>query len=269
MKASPHTIVNNNNIFETESNMTKKNWYIVANWKMYRPLKRNLDWLVQYQRDLDLMASVHNIIICPSYADIYALKKKSGVKNILWGAQNCAAHESGAYTGEVSAQTLKQIGCNYSLVGHSERRTLFGETSKTVAQKTDLLIANQITPIICIGESKAEKDTNKTAQALKEQLSPVIDILQNKTTQVCIAYEPTWAIGTGQTPTPQHIVQSLTIIKNEMNAAPNTTYNLLYGGSVTSSTTTQLKEIHDLNGLLIGKSSLDFQELKKIVSYLM
>lgn len=241
-----------------------KNWLYIANWKSYLTYQQELTFFEQNltelrQLALELKIQNKQLIICPSFitlAQIAKILDSKSISNIKLGAQNCSNKELGAYTGEISAKSLRELNCDYCLVGHFERRKLYYETDPELAAKIKLLIQAEITPIICISEIA--------------QLTNILDNLHldRLHTPMVIAYEPTWAIGTGKTPTNQEIylfcqeIEELIKIKYN-NISLN--YLIVYGGSVTEINIAELRQITKLNGVLIGKASIDFQELKKIV----
>ncbi len=239
----------------------------VGNWKMQLPYTRSIAYIDTNQDNLRTLAQNNAIVLCPSFdalANIGMLLKDT---NIALGAQDVSAHASGAYTGQVSATSLKEVGCDYCIVGHSERRQYNGETSKQVAQKIAQLAAKNITPIICIGETQAHRQQGITTDILQEQLNPVIDMI--KTTPIehlCIAYEPIWAIGTGNVASNDEIAQALGWIRQYLSqAASIAKIRLLYGGSVNPDNARTLVSIEGLGGFLVGGASTDFQKFEKIV----
>jgi len=221
----------------------------IANWKMYLSHTQASAWLQAHGAEIAALAKENTIVICPDFTLL------PNMHGLLYGAQNCAAEQAGAYTGEISAQTLKELGCSYCIVGHSERRTLFGETTQECAKKITLLQENGIIPIYCIGEQ--EQSSNPYA-VLKSQLDPV---LQEAPQHLIVAYEPVWAIGTGKTPPTAFLTEVVTWIKEYIPV----NFPVIYGGSVTEVTIRELKSITIIDGFLIGKASTDFQQLKKIV----
>lgn len=237
---------------------------------MYFSYKQTRHWYQQYSDNLkELARSTGNtIIICPSFENLEFLS--TGFKNstIGLGAQDCSMHNLGAYTGQISAQSLAEIECSYCIIGHSERRHYIHETHDHIAQKLEQLLKNSITPIICIGETKQEYDQGKTNIIIENQLNPIEKIIQkqNQSMPLYIAYEPVWSIGTGNVPDISYLETVFSHINTLISSWPNhTSIRLLYGGSVTPQTCKLLKKISSLEGFLIGKASTDFQELKKIV----
>lgn len=252
----------------------KKSRIYVANWKMNMHLSDAVDFAAQCKNFMQKNnTSEKQIILCPSFPAITSVVHALEDVAIGVSAQNCSDHQVGAYTGEVSAQSLREAGCSYCIVGHSERRKYFHETNEVIARKvTNLLIAS-INPIICIGETAQEFKDDKTLSVLEEQLVLVIKAInesQEMPESISFAYEPVWAIGTGKIPDQQILEKVLTwlatYIKKELTH--DTTIHLLYGGSVDENSITQLMNVKSIDGFLIGSASLDFQKFKNIVSLL-
>ncbi len=237
---------------------------IIANWKMQLTHQEVRTWLKTHAPTFDsLLAQTNNtLVICPSYTEL-AFAHSLSTMHIRFGAQDCGLHERGAYTGDVSVLTLKELGCTYTLIGHSERRIYHGETDEAIAQKATLLLKHGIEPIICIGETSKERDTGTTLQVLENQLSLVAKLLGRET--LTIAYEPVWAIGTQQVPRASEIASVFSWIRTFMEKQrTQARIKLLYGGSVNERTIEDLG-LGIADGFLLGKASLDPQELKKIL----
>ncbi len=190
---------------------------------------------------------------------------------VQWCAQDCSEHIAGAYTGQVSAEALKAIGCNACIIGHSERRTYCGEGDQAIANKLHSLIDYNLSPIICIGEQEEEFNQGNAIPALERQLKLIIEVLEANQHKlnglpVYLAYEPTWSIGTGRVPNSVHIENIYAWLSQQiLKHAPSTNWVLLYGGSVNTETVGYFKKFPLIQGFLIGKASLDFQEFEKIV----
>jgi triosephosphate isomerase len=242
-------------------------YFFIANWKMQLPLLQAIAWATDHAQNLADPSQSHTLIICPSFEALYPLQKKLNKTNISLGAQNCSAYTKGAYTGEVSAQSLAEVGCQFCIVGHSERRALFHENNHDIALKVEQLLLNKICPIVCIGETEQEKKNGQTVHIIKQQLDPVLtQIKKFKSPFLLIAYEPIWAIGSGKIPDASTVKTVFGYISHMVKEiAPHAIHKLIYGGSISSSNVQQFTRIQQLNGLLIGSTSLDFQELKKIV----
>ena len=187
---------------------------------------------------------------------------------VLWGAQNVSQHEKGAYTGEVSVSMLRDLGCSLTLVGHSERRAIYGESDATVAEK--FLAAQQagIKPVLCVGETLEEREKNITADVVKRQLMAVVDKAGLEAFKNCVvAYEPVWAIGTGKTASPQQAQEVHAFMRDlfaEKDRALAQGLTILYGGSVKASNAVELFSMPDIDGGLIGGASLDITEFVSI-----
>jgi len=182
---------------------------------------------------------------------------------LAWGAQNLSEHAQGAYTGEVSAAMLAEFDCRYALAGHSERRQLFGETDAAVAAKFAAALANGITPVLCVGETLAERDSGRTEQVVDRQLQAVLDVNGKKSFErAVLAYEPVWAIGTGRTASPEQAQAVHAFLRARV--LPQT--RILYGGSVKAANAASIFAMPDVDGGLIGGASLvaeDFLAIAK------
>ncbi|MCX5922926.1 MAG: triose-phosphate isomerase [Candidatus Dependentiae bacterium] len=249
----------------------KKQLLYVANWKMNMLVDQAVDFTVAckefVEQNKDLAGA---IAICPTFLHIAPVVEILEDSPIGVGAQNCSEHESGAYTGDVSALALSDIFCDYCIVGHSERRTHHNESNEVVARKVAQLLANMIFPIICIGETAEEHDLQQTQEILESQLLPIIEVLNNAEQLpgvLTIAYEPVWAIGTGKTPDSASLEKTFKWLTNYLQTQVNEKieFCLLYGGSVDEKTAPQLAQVKGLGGFLIGNASLDFQKFKNIV----
>lgn len=233
----------------------------VANWKMNKSFSAAMSFAQKYKNELSQLSNEKNsIVVCPSYPALFPLAQLFSDTTISVGAQNCSAHEAGAYTGQVSAQSLKQAGCTYCIIGHSEQRAYCHLTDQEISEKLKLLLANNIIPIICIGESEQTYKEKKTFEVLSTQLELLLP--QLGTSASVIAYEPVWAIGTGIVPENSYLKTIFSWLKQKKIAH----CQLLYGGSVNEKNRDQLLQIEAIEGFLIGGASLDFQKLQKIVS---
>jgi triosephosphate isomerase len=239
----------------------------IANWKMNFSHNQTLVWCQNHYNDLQALSKDHTLILCPIFTTLPLLVpffKKSSIKI---GAQNCAAFARGSYTGEVSARSLAETGCTYCIIGHQERRAYFKETNEVLIQKIILLQANNITPILCIGENHEDKERGLTYQILEGQLQNLLAIFNANASypELIIAYEPVWSIGSHATPSYDDLEKILTWLASYLQQKiPSCSFKIVYGGNVNAQNSIQLKQL-SLDGFLIGRASLDFQELKKIV----
>jgi len=241
---------------------------VVGNWKMNGNRAANAELLAGINAAGPWDASVAVCAPFPYLADV-ALSLQGS--RIQWGAQDCSAHESGAYTGEVSAAMAAEFGCHYVIVGHSERRAYHAESDQLVADKAKAALAHKLTPIVCVGETLAERDAGQTDAVVKRQLSAVIHTLAHCISQVVVAYEPVWAIGTGKTATPEQAQAVHALLRAQLHAATQKADEMLilYGGSVKADNATQLFSQADIDGGLIGGASLkaaDFAAICKAAS---
>ena len=226
-------------VFNHKSNMTK-------------------DEFIAYTNELSTINSKDKVVVCPSYINIPYLTKLS---NIKVGAQNISSFSPGAHTGEVSAKQLSSYGVTYSIIGHSERRQSQKETSEEINLKLKMALSEGIIPILCVGETKEEKDSNKIEQVLQNELNIALTgISEEDKLKIIIAYEPIWSIGTGLLPTNEEISKCIDIIKN---ISPNS--KILYGGSVNDENIDTLQSIKTIDGYLIGGMSLDIKKIKNSI----
>lgn len=240
----------------------------VANWKMNMTYAQSIDFCIQNKGQLHALANTANIILCPSFLAIAPIIEILKDTNIKIGAQNCSEHQAGSYTGEISAQSLSESSATYCIIGHSERRIYFEETTEIVIKKMNLLYANNITPIICIGETKEDFLQQKTKAVLEQQLESILQTaVYHQYNHIIIAYEPFWAIGTGIIPEAEYLEDIFSWL--HIIAQPYIEHKIiqfLYGGSVNSKNIHQLKTIEHIDGFLIGGASVDFEELRKIIT---
>ncbi|MBL4942126.1 MAG: triose-phosphate isomerase [Colwellia sp.] len=245
---------------------------VAANWKMNGDLAL-VDTMVSGLKSIKLQENV-NVVICPSspYLSALVVKAKAEKLNaaISIGAQNVSEHKNGAFTGEISTQMLQELSVKFVIIGHSERRSCYKETSTQIAHKVNAALIAGLTPILCIGESEAERATEQTETVLAAQLQPVIDEVGiEKFIDVVIAYEPVWAIGTGKTASSEMAQDTHQFIRQflaQANESVAAKVPLLYGGSVNASNCEELFAQADIDGGLIGGASLQAEQFKIICS---
>jgi triosephosphate isomerase (TIM) len=228
---------------------------VVGNWKMNGSRVANSELLAALKQAGPWIAEVAVCPPAPYLADTVLNLQGS---TMVWGAQDCSAHETGAYTGEVSAAMLAEFGCRFVIVGHSERRAYHQEADQTVADKAKTALAHNLTPIVCVGETLAEREAGQTDAVVKRQLSAVIHTLGHCISQVVVAYEPVWAIGTGKTATPDQAQAVHAVLRAQLMAATQKAaeMKILYGGSVKADNAATLFALPDVDGGLIGGASL-------------
>ncbi|MDO9569162.1 MAG: triose-phosphate isomerase [Hydrogenophaga sp.] len=241
---------------------------IAGNWKMNGSLAANEALVRAMLHGLKGTAPAADMALCapaPYLAQLQALLLGSP---IAWGAQDVSAHEQGAYTGEVSAAMLRDFACRYAIVGHSERRQYHGETDVLVATKAQRALALGITPIVCVGETLAEREADQTEAVVKRQLAAVIHAVAHCTSEIVVAYEPVWAIGTGKTATPEMAQQVHAVLRAQLAAATQhpERVHILYGGSMNAANAASLLAQPDIDGGLIGGASLKAADFLQIVA---
>jgi len=260
---------------------------IAGNWKMNKTSSEAVELVKKLKllvKDAD--SKKREIVVCPPFTALSDVakeladknnKNKDNNMNIALGAQNLHFEESGAFTGEVSAQMLKEAGCKYVIIGHSERRQLFGETNQSVNKKIFAALKHGLTPIVCFGETLAEREKNKTKDVIKKQITESLNGIDqandgdNNFNWIVIAYEPIWAIGTGKTATPgqaQEVHASIRKLLEELSGKKTAdSTRILYGGSVKPENIKSLMMQKDIDGALVGGASLDVESFTEIVKY--
>jgi triosephosphate isomerase len=239
---------------------------IAGNWKMHGSIGQNRDLLNSVtQATTGLEADV---AVCVPYPYLSQAQSLLQHTHVSWGAQNISQHEKGAYTGEVSGSMLTDFGCRYAIVGHSERRALYGEDNYIVALKFKAAQAAELIPILCIGETLDEREAAITERVVAEQLDAVAELAGiGSLAKSVLAYEPVWAIGTGKTATPEQAQEVHAFVRQRIAArSPEVAKSLqiLYGGSVKAGNAAELFSMPDIDGGLIGGASLIADEFIKI-----
>lgn len=228
---------------------------VVGNWKMHGSRPANAELLAAVLAARPFGADVAVCVPFPYLTETAATLAGSDLR---WGSQDCSAHDQGAYTGEVSAAMLAEFGCRYAIVGHSERRALHAESDALVAQKAQAALGKGVTPIVCVGETLAQREAGETEAVVKRQLSAVIHQLAHCASEIVVAYEPVWAIGTGRTATPEQAQEVHRVLRAQLQAATGRAeaMKILYGGSVKADNAAILFKQPDIDGGLIGGASL-------------
>lgn len=237
---------------------------LIGNWKMNGSLQANQALMVRLMPRLRLFRKSIDLAVCPPLPYLFQVRDLLGYTGIALGAQNASAFVSGAYTGEVSATMLQEMGCRYVLVGHSERRTLYRETNQEVAAKFRAVMSLGLTPVLCVGESLGEREADQTKAVVESQLQAVVDAVGlSAMANGIVAYEPIWAIGTGRTASPEQVSIVHQGIRNfvadsvsEDSQDISQDLRIIYGGSVNVSNALDLFSLADVDGGLIGGASL-------------
>ncbi|MDB5956294.1 triose-phosphate isomerase [Ramlibacter sp.] len=244
----------------------RKRKLIAGNWKMNGTLEANDALLRAVAAGINELAC--QVVVCvpaPYLAQVQMLRQGSKIE---LGAQDVSRHATGAYTGEVSATMLREFGVRYAIVGHSERRQCHGETDAIVAEKARTALAHGITPIVCVGETLAEREAGQTEEVVKRQLAAVIHVNGHCISEIVVAYEPVWAIGTGKTASPEQAQQVHALLRQQLAAATEHAerVHLLYGGSMNAANAATLLAQTDIDGGLVGGASLKAPDFLQIIA---
>ena len=241
---------------------------IAGNWKMNNTAAQGVE-LVEALKPLVADAEC-DVVVCVPFTDIPAVSKALAGSNIRLGAQNVHFAEKGAYTGEISADMLKEYGVEYVIIGHSERRQYFGETDETVNKRMHAALAAGLIPIVCIGESLEERETGKTEAVLDVQIREGLKGLDD-VSKIVIAYEPVWAIGTGKTATAEQANETIGFIRKTLAEVfcpvCAEKVRIQYGGSMNAKNCKELMAMPEIDGGLIGGASLKAEDFSVIVNY--
>jgi len=246
--------------------MTQRKKFIAGNWKMNGSLQANAALLQALREGVgDPACDVAVAVPAPYLAQVQALVAGSA---IALAAQDLSQHESGAFTGEVSAAMLRDFGTRYALVGHSERRQYHGETDAVVATKAQRALAAGVTPIVCVGETLDEREAGQTEAVVKRQLAAVIHANGHCISEIVVAYEPVWAIGTGRTASPEQAQAVHAVLRAQLAAATERADRLplLYGGSMNAANAAQLLAQPDIDGGLVGGAALKAADFLQIIA---
>lgn len=240
--------------------------YVYGNWKMNQGLKEIetfFEELSENQKDWKCVFG-----IAPQFLHLPKLLNSTQNMNVKVGAQNCSHKESGAFTGDISPASLKELGCDFVIIGHSERRAFFKESHEVINEKTKLALSLGLEVVFCIGETLEQREAGKVEEVLKEQITKGLEGLSAKDLEnVVIAYEPVWAIGTGVTATPEQAEETHAMIRSFLDsetAFEATTTSILYGGSVKPSNVEGLLSNENIDGALVGGASLKAKDFNAL-----
>ena len=243
---------------------------LAANWKMYKTVAEALSFVAEflpYTKETDSI----EIVLAPPFTALEPMARTLAGTPIKLAAQNVAAHEEGAFTGEVAPRMLADLGCSYTIVGHSERRQLFGEADAAIARKAELLLAHGIRPIVCVGETLSQRESGQTFEVVGAQLEASLGrVPAERAEEVVVAYEPVWAIGTGRTATPALAQEVHAFIRERLGKAfggAAAQMRIQYGGSVKPENVYALMAEQDIDGALVGGASLDPLSFSRIVRF--
>jgi triosephosphate isomerase len=241
---------------------------LAANWKMHKTIGEAIAFAQAFVPLVRGVATAE-IVVAPPFHALAAVAREIAGSNVKLAAQNVHPEKQGAFTGEISPGMLADVGCAYAIVGHSERRALFGESSAFVARKAAALLANEMLPIVCVGETLEEREAGRTFAVLEAQLEgSLAEIPAARAADVVLAYEPVWAIGTGKTATPAIAQEAHAMIRGwlgERFGAAADRMRIQYGGSVKPENTAELMAQPDIDGALVGGASLEAESFSRIV----
>jgi len=242
---------------------------IAGNWKMNKTVQEAVDVAVGLKRKFYTFSEA-DVVICPPFTALSKVHDEIVDSSIMLGAQDMYWEPEGAFTGEISPNMLKDAGCRYVIIGHSERRHIFGETDEDVNKKLKVVLKHGMVPIMCVGEKLEERDNGMTFEVLEKQLSRGLkDFQKDEVMRIIIAYEPVWAIGTGRTATPQQAQEAHKFIRDLIERTYTkeaaVKVRIQYGGSVKPDNISNLMSQEDVDGALVGGASLDVNSFTEIV----
>jgi triosephosphate isomerase (TIM) len=236
---------------------------IAGNWKMFKTQAESQDFLRDFLPSLEETPSEREVLLCVPFTDLSILSKSLHGSRVQLGAQNVHWEENGAYTGEISAPMLTEIGVRFVVIGHSERRQYFGETDETVNLRIRAAQKHGLTPILCVGETKQQRDNGETEIIIINQIKRgLVDIDQSN---LIIAYEPIWAIGTGDTCETTEANRVIGLIRSQLT---NPNVPIQYGGSVKPNNIDEIMAQPEIDGALVGGASLEAADFARIINYL-
>jgi triosephosphate isomerase len=243
---------------------------VAGNWKLYKTVAESVKYVKEFRT---LVKDVHGveIVLAPPFTALHACAEAARSSNVAIAAQDLYWEREGAFTGEVSAQMVREAGAEYAIVGHSERRTLFGETDDAVNRKVVAAFGAGLTPIACIGETLDQRDRNETFDVLDHQMQKGLDgLTSEQVAQLVLAYEPVWAIGTGRNATPDQAAEAHGHIRRRLKqwfgVEAAEACHVLYGGSVKPANVADLARQPDVDGALVGGASLEVNTFFEIVT---
>ncbi|MFA5097288.1 MAG: triose-phosphate isomerase [Candidatus Margulisiibacteriota bacterium] len=244
---------------------------IAGNWKMFKNAKETRAMLTELI-PLVKEAAEREIVVCPPFIDIEPAVGVCKGTNVKIGSQNIFWEEKGAFTGEISPGMIKDSGCEYAIIGHSERRQYFGETDATVNKRLNAALKVGLIPIVCVGETLEEREKNRTFEVIEKQLKGGLSgLLKEQALKTVIAYEPVWAIGTGKTASPAQAQEVHAFIRKQLEGLfgkdVSSSIRILYGGSVKADNIKELMSQEDVDGGLVGGASLEAAGFSKIINF--
>jgi triosephosphate isomerase (TIM) len=260
-----------NALDEREVSMENRKVLVAANWKMYKSITEARRFVEELQAQVGPQDD-REVVIAPPFTALSAIARTLRENGFALAAQNCHWEEQGAFTGEISVGMLREVGCRYVIVGHSERRQLFGETDDMIQKKAAAVYRHALTPILCIGETLQQREAGETFAVVARQLEEAVTgLTPEQARQLVLAYEPVWAIGTGRTASPEQAQDVHHFLRDRCTALFDKSIanhiRMVYGGSVKTTNVDALMAQPDIDGLLVGGASLDVASFSRIVQY--
>ncbi|MBV9214448.1 MAG: triose-phosphate isomerase [Actinobacteria bacterium] len=243
--------------------------FIAANWKMNKTIADTREYVPALLGQLDV-GHAAQVALCVPFTDLASAVELTGDSEVIVLAQNMHQEEAGAFTGEISARMLLELGVHGAVLGHSERRRDFGETDRALQEKVPAALAAGLTPVLCVGETEEEREAGETQRKLRHQVQEaLLHVDEDRLADVVVAYEPIWAIGTGRVASPDQAQEAIAFIRalvGDRSKAAAAEVRVIYGGSVSSENAAEILAQPDVDGALVGGASLDAQEFAKIVA---
>jgi len=245
---------------------------LAGNWKMYKTVAEAVALAQEIRAGLALPLKDRDVLVAPPFTALSAVSEALRGSGVLLGAQNMHWEREGAITGEISPVMLKDVGCAHVILGHSERRHIFGESDEMIARKTRAAVDNGLTPILCVGETLPERESSRTLEVVERQLERALRALTpDEASRAVVAYEPVWAIGTGRTATPDQAQEVHAFIRKRVGVThgepPAAALRILYGGSVKPDNVDGLMSQPDVDGALVGGACLKAESFLRIVHF--
>jgi triosephosphate isomerase len=246
--------------------------FLAGNWKMYKTVPEAVALAQEIRAGLALPLRDRDVLVAPPFTALAAVSEALHGSGVLLGAQNVHWEREGAFTGEVSPVMLKDVGCSHVILGHSERRHIFGESDEVVARKVRTAVDQGLTPIVCVGETLPERESNRTLEVVERQLERALRALTpDEASRILLAYEPVWAIGTGRTATPDQAQEVHAVVRQRVSGSHGepaaSALRILYGGSVKPDNVDGLMAQPDVDGALVGGACLKAESFLRIVHY--
>ncbi len=244
---------------------------IAGNWKLYKTISEAVEFVSELREKVKKINDV-DIVVCPPFTAVSKVADVLKGSNVKIGAQDAYWEEQGAFTGEISPSMIKEAGCLYVILGHSERRAMFGDTNETVNKKLKAVLNTGLTPIVCVGEKLEEREKGTTKDIVKDQIQGSLQGLKKEEMmKVVIAYEPVWAIGTGKTATPEQAQEVHSYIRELLSdlfgGEVAESVRIQYGGSIKPDNIKKLMSQKDIDGGLVGGASLKVDSFEKLIKY--